>query len=168
MNVLVFPDGYLHVGDKKYRCALGRGGVIPAHLKTEGDGGTPAGEWPVRRIWYRADRITLPPTALPVLAITPNDGWCDDPASLDYNRPVVLPFSASHEALWREDDVYDIILELGYNDSPVVSGKGSAIFLHIARDGYPPTDGCVAVSLADMLEIIPQLGAGSRAVINEN
>jgi L,D-peptidoglycan transpeptidase YkuD (ErfK/YbiS/YcfS/YnhG family) len=122
--------------------------------KKEGDGATPEGCFPLRAVYYRADRTEKPKTKLQTKILSENDGWCDGPKDLNYNKFVKLPYGASHENLWREDNIYDIIIVVGYNDSPVVSEKGSAIFLHIVRPEYSPTAGCVAVSLPDMLEIL--------------
>jgi L,D-peptidoglycan transpeptidase YkuD (ErfK/YbiS/YcfS/YnhG family) len=134
-------------------CALGRGGV--RRHKQEGDGATPAGRWPLRCVWYRADRLLAPPaTVLPGRSIHENDGWCDDVSSPDYNRHVVLPHAARHERLWRDDELYDVLVELGYNDDPPVAPRGSAIFLHVARPGFPPTEGCVALAQADLLALL--------------
>jgi L,D-peptidoglycan transpeptidase YkuD (ErfK/YbiS/YcfS/YnhG family) len=91
---------------------------------------------------------------VPVEPIGPQDGWCDDPADPAYNRPVRLPYAGRHEELWRADHIYDIIGVLGWNDDPVVRGRGSAIFLHLARPGYPPTDGCVALDLPELLALL--------------
>lgn len=133
------------------RCVLGRGGVVSALQKREGDGASPAGSWPIRRVFYRPDRLPAPETALERVPLQPQDGWCDDPAHRLYNRPVSIPFGASHETLWREDHVYDLIVELGYNDNPVVAGQGSAIFLHIATPAFTPTEGCIALEKEDLL-----------------
>lgn len=100
-----------------------------------------------------------------MIAIRPSDGWCDAPDHPDYNRWVTLPFPARHERLWRPDDVYDLVVELGYNDDPPVAGRGSAIFLHLAREGYPPTEGCVALARDDLQPILKRLGGGSRIEI---
>ena len=135
-------------------CALGRGGVVAAALKREGDGATPLGDWPMRQVFWRPDRLEKPVAQLPVIALRPDMGWCDDPAHPDYNRQVVLPFPASHERLWREDHVYDLIVVLGYNDDPVIRDRGSAIFLHLARDDFGPTEGCIACSRNDLLTLL--------------
>lgn len=148
----------LEVNGKTYRCSIGRNGLIAAQDKREGDGATPKGEYSLRACYYRPDRITPPPvTNLPLIALSPDDGWCDDPAHPDYNRPVKLPFSASREKLWRDDHAYDLMIPLSYNDAPVVPGKGSAIFLHLLHDDGRPTAGCVALSRADLLALLPQL-----------
>jgi len=140
----VTPDGLLRLAGQVWRCALGRGGIRTD--KQEGDGATPAGLLPLRRVLYRADRLAAPACRLPVEPIAPTDGWCDDPGHPDYNRPVTLPHPARHERLWREDGLYDILVVLGWNDAPVARGRGSAIFLHLARPDYGPTEGCVALS----------------------
>lgn len=147
------------------RCALGKGGVIAAAGKREGDGASPIGVWPARRVWYRPDKGPAPETGLPAIAIRPSDGWCDAPGHPDYNRHITLPFPASHERLWRADNVYDLLVELGYNDDPPVAGRGSAIFLHLAREGYLPTEGCVALAGDDLREVLKRLGGGNRIEI---
>lgn len=135
---------------------------MAADEKREGDGASPAGDWKVRRVWYRADRGPAPETGLPVIALRPEDGWCDAPEDPEYNRRVPLPYRARHERMWREDGLYDLVVELGYNDDPPVPGRGSAIFLHVAQEDYTPTEGCVAVSAEDLRAVLKQLGGGSR------
>ena len=154
MNFEVHADGVFFGAKQEWRCALGRGGVAARGAKREGDGATPAGLWPLRRLLYRPDRLSAPKTRLPVSALNPTDGWCDAPGDAAYNQPVTLPHPASAEHLWREDGVYDLIVILGYNDAPVVAGRGSAIFLHIARPDYSPTEGCVALAEADLLTFL--------------
>jgi L,D-peptidoglycan transpeptidase YkuD (ErfK/YbiS/YcfS/YnhG family) len=152
MRALVYPDGRLELRGLVFRAALGRGGVRPD--KQEGDGATPAGLLPLRRVLYRADRVRSPNCAVPIEPIAPNDGWCDDPASADYNRMVRLPHNGSCEELWRQDGLYDVIGLLGWNDAPVQRGRGSAIFLHVARPDYAPTEGCVALALPDLQTVL--------------
>ncbi|NKC32636.1 L,D-transpeptidase family protein [Falsiroseomonas selenitidurans] len=142
---LVSPDGLLRFEGQTLRCALGKGGVVPAEVKQEGDGATPAAVLPLRRVLYRADRGPTPACAVPVEPLDPADGWCDDPADRAYNRAVRLPFAGRHEVLWRADALYDVIGVLGWNDEPPVRGRGSAIFLHLARPDLAPTEGCVAL-----------------------
>lgn len=164
-DFIAFSDGRLVGGGRSWRCALGKGGVVAASEKREGDGASPIGTWPVRRVWYRADKGPAPGTGLPVLAMRPDDGWCDAPGHPLYNRWVPLPFAASHERMWREDAVYDLVVELGYNDDPPVAGRGSAIFMHIARENYAPTEGCVALAEEDLRAVLAQLGGGSTLEI---
>jgi L,D-peptidoglycan transpeptidase YkuD (ErfK/YbiS/YcfS/YnhG family) len=140
-------------GGRTASCAIGRAGALPASAKHEGDGATPLGTWPLRRLFWRPDGQAEPSTQLETQAIQPDMGWCDDPASPAYNRLVVLPFTASHEKMWRDDHLYDLVIELGYNDSPPEPGRGSAIFLHLAHPDYRPTEGCVAVDRATFLDL---------------
>jgi L,D-peptidoglycan transpeptidase YkuD (ErfK/YbiS/YcfS/YnhG family) len=166
MIFIATPDGVMRMGDQKVRCALGRGGVIAAALKQEGDGSSPIGAWPMRKVLYRPDRGPAPRTALPVQPIAPEDGWCDDPADSNYNRAVKHPYPASAEHLWREDGVYDIVVVLGHNDDPVAPGKGSAIFLHLARPDYGPTEGCVALARADLEALLGMAAPGDAVEIH--
>ncbi len=142
-TALVRPDGLLRLQGETWRCALGHGGI--RRDKREGDGATPVGLLPLRRVLYRADRVAPPRCRVAVEPIAPQDGWCDDPSHADYNRPVTLPHPARHEVLWRADSLYDIIGILGWNDAPVQRGRGSAIFLHLARPDLAPTEGCIAL-----------------------
>ncbi len=158
MDMIVSPgvdssSGHVAWRDATYRCALGAGGVTRA--KREGDRATPAGRFALRRLYYRADRIRRPTTGLSgVSPLDPADGWCDDPSDARYNRLVRHPYATSAERLWRDDGLYDVIAVLGYNDDPVVAGAGSAIFLHVGRPGYEPTEGCVALALDDLLTVL--------------
>lgn len=152
MDALVTLDGTLLWGGARYRCALGRGGLVED--KREGDGATPIGRFALRRVMYRPDRMASPETRLPVSALAPTDGWCDDPDDPEYNRHVRLPHPARCETLWRQDGIYDLIVTIGHNDNPTIPGHGSAIFIHIARPGYGPTEGCVALSRADLLGLL--------------
>lgn len=148
----VAADGHLEAGGRRFRCALGKGGIRTD--KREGDGATPTGTFPLRRLLFRADRVAKPETGLPARTIAPDDGWCDDPGHADYNRPIRLPHPARHERMWREDHLYDLVVVIGHNDAPVTAGAGSAVFVHLARDGYAPTEGCVALAPADLLWLL--------------
>jgi L,D-peptidoglycan transpeptidase YkuD (ErfK/YbiS/YcfS/YnhG family) len=159
-------DGWLDLGGgRKARCALGPAGVVAAQAKREGDGASPAGVWPIRRVLYRPDRGGPPATALAVQPIARDDGWCDAPGDAAYNRPVKLPYPASAEALWRDDPLYDLVVVLGHNDDPPAAGLGSAIFLHLAREDYAPTHGCVAVARADLEALLAQARPGDAVEI---
>ena len=158
-------DGIFSGADFKFRCAIGRSGMTKATEKKEGDGASPIGCWPLRRVFYRADKIAAPDTELPLLPIREHDGWCDDPADPQYNRLVTLPYTASHEKMWRDDDVYDIVVELGHNDDPPVPGLGSAIFLHVAKPDYQPTEGCIALSETDLRTVLKLVELGSHLEI---
>jgi L,D-peptidoglycan transpeptidase YkuD (ErfK/YbiS/YcfS/YnhG family) len=147
-DAVVLPDGRMIFGSRVFRAALGRGGVRAD--KREGDGATPLGLLPLRRVLYRADRGPIPRTVVPREPIAAEDGWCDDPDHPDYNRLVRLPHPAHCEELWRADALYDIVGVLGWNDAPVERGRGSAIFLHVARPDHAPTEGCIALDAADL------------------
>jgi L,D-peptidoglycan transpeptidase YkuD (ErfK/YbiS/YcfS/YnhG family) len=153
-GVRVISHTELRFQSKFFRCTIGSAGFTNDHK--EGDKKTPVGKFRMRECWYRADRIAAPQTGLPLKIITPTDGWCDDPKHTSYNRHVQLPFAASHENLWRDDLIYDIIVPIGFNDDPVIPGKGSAIFFHLAKPNYTHTLGCVAVIMPDMLEILKE------------
>jgi L,D-peptidoglycan transpeptidase YkuD (ErfK/YbiS/YcfS/YnhG family) len=161
-DLVILPNDIAIWQGKPLRCALGRGGRLPTAAKREGDGATPIGAWPMRALLYRADRLAAPLISpLPARELTPNDGWCDAPLDPLYNQPVQHPYPASAEHLWLEDAAYDFIVPLGYNDSPIVAGSGSAIFLHCATPDYTPTAGCVALSHADMLLVLQSATAES-------
>jgi len=155
MILKVDPEGWLDAAGQRFRCALGKGGIT--RDKQEGDGATPTGRFALRRLLYRPDRLTPPECRLTAGAIAPDDGWCDDPNHSDYNLPVKLPHQARCERMWREDEVYDLVVPLGYNDDPPVPGKGSAIFLHVARPLYVPTEGCVALARKDLIALLEML-----------
>lgn len=168
MDLLVYPDeeGWCaQIGGKRFRCAIGHGGIRPAEEKREGDGATPIGRWPLRSLLYRPDKGVPPETSLPASPISQQDGWCDDPASDQYNRPVNLPFPASHEKLWREDGLYDLLVTLAHNDDPPQPGMGSAIFLHCASEDLKPTEGCVALRRRDLEEALALLKPGASVVV---
>jgi L,D-peptidoglycan transpeptidase YkuD (ErfK/YbiS/YcfS/YnhG family) len=158
-ELLVRSSGEARWRRRQFRCAIGWGGALAN--KREGDGGTPIGLWKMRAVWFRADRLAAPATRLACGPIAPEDGWCDDPVDPNYNRHVRLPYPARCERLWREDGLYDVVVPLGYNDDPVVPGRGSAIFLHVARADFAPTAGCVALALTDLLALLREAGPGA-------
>ncbi|EEW23915.1 L,D-transpeptidase family protein [Rhodobacter ferrooxidans] len=169
MDLIVTRQGDIwqaRYGDRIWRAAVGRSGI--AVKRAEGDGVSPIGCWPIRAVLYRADKLAAAPVSVfPTRVIAEDDGWCDAPDHLAYNRPVKLPFSASHEEMWRKDDLYDIVVVLGQNDDPVVPGAGSAIFLHVASAGYGATAGCASLKLADMLEFLAQARPDTRLCFRE-
>ena len=148
--------GLVMAGGLRAPCALGYTGI--SRRKREGDRATPAGSFGFVAVLYRPDRVQRPRTALPVTVINQDSGWCDDPADPAYNHPISLPHAASHERLWRDDRLYDIIVVIDYNMSPVKRGAGSAIFLHIAGPNFPPTGGCIAVTPETMRRLLPLIG----------
>jgi len=166
MVFTAYSDGWLDLAGRSVRCALGRAGVIAARDKREGDGATPEGQWPIRRLLYRPDRARPPETHFAVHPLTPRDGWCEAPGDPNYNLMVALPCAVSVDRLWREDHLYDLVVILGYNDAPVVPGAGSAIFMHLAREGYVPTQGCVALARSDLKALLVLAKPGDALAIS--
>jgi L,D-peptidoglycan transpeptidase YkuD (ErfK/YbiS/YcfS/YnhG family) len=143
--------------------ALGRTGIRA--LKREGDGATPLGRFAVRQVLYRADRVMRPRTQIPVQAIREHDGWCEDPSDRNYNRLVKLSSQSRADRLIRSDHLYDIVLVLGHNDQPRVKGRGSAIFVHLARPGFTPTAGCIALTRHDLTMMLREVRRGTQIVV---
>jgi L,D-peptidoglycan transpeptidase YkuD (ErfK/YbiS/YcfS/YnhG family) len=164
MDIHVSPPDLFGWRQRRVRCALGRGGLRAD--KREGDGATPEGCFVLRQVMYRPDRLPQPTTGLPVRPLRRDDGWCDDPAETAYNQLIGLPFPGHHEVLWRDDEIYDVVVTLGYNDDPVTAGRGSAIFLHVARPDYATTEGCVAVALPDLLALLRDCDRNTRLCIS--
>jgi len=152
MIITVLPTNLLSWNSNNVRCELGRNGINLN--KKEGDGITPAGTFPLRKVFFRADRLPAPETSLPTVALKPEDGWSDDPKDPAYNKQIKLPHSYRHEKLWRNDHIYDVIIELGQNDNPPKPGYGSAIFIHVAKLDQSPTEGCIALKLEDLLLLL--------------
>ena len=157
-------NGRLSISNRVFSCQLGLSGRTAS--KREGDGATPIGKWPVIDIYYRADRVARPKTLLPINALRPEHGWCDDPMDRNYNRPVILPYPASTESLWRADHAYDLIVVLDYNLARRSMHRGSAIFMHLAHDDQRPTAGCLAFGEKDLRTILRSLKRGDIAQIN--
>ncbi|WP_338034679.1 L,D-transpeptidase family protein [Jiella avicenniae] len=156
--------GILAAGPLRIPCALGRSGTTIG--KREGDGATPVAVMGVVELWHRGGRMARPKSPLPTRGIRPGvDGWCDAPRHAAYNRHVRLPFPASAETLARDDGLYDVVVVLDWNFTRRARGLGSAIFLHVAKPGHPPTEGCIAVSPSDMRRLAPLLGRQTRIVV---
>ncbi len=150
--------GLLLAGSLAVPCQLGRGGL--AAQKREGDGATPRGRFGLLAGMFRSDRMARFATGLSLRPLRRDDGWCDDSHDRRYNRPLRLPCKAGHEALWREDGVYDIVLITSHNQRPRRSGGGSAIFVHVSSAGYGPTAGCVALERQALRRLLPRLAPG--------
>mgnify|MGYP001196395604 CR=1 FL=1 len=148
----IFPPNTMICNGETLPCVLGKSGVTKN--KCEGDNATPVGLWPMRKAFYRPDRLQKPETSLVTRAITPKDGWCVDPKQPLYNKHIYKPFNGGYEDLWRHDEVYDLIIVLGFNDAPVVPGMGSAIFMHVARFDLSETEGCIALELPNLQSVI--------------
>jgi L,D-peptidoglycan transpeptidase YkuD (ErfK/YbiS/YcfS/YnhG family) len=156
--------GWLTAGPLAWPVALGRGGVLAN--KREGDGGTPRGTFRPLRLWWRADRGPRPATGLPVRRIAADDAWCEDPADRRYNRPIRMTPGQPGDRLQRQDHLYDLIIEIDHNARPRVAGRGSAVFVHIAKPGLAPTAGCVAMPKERLRHLLRKIGRGTRIVIH--
>lgn len=163
MDILITNSGLTLPSGEVVRCAIGRGG-INLH-KQEGDGVSPIGDWEMRYILYRPDKMTAPLSGLPIFPISKDDGWCDASADPNYNKAIKLPYDASHEIMWRDDNLYDVVVVLGHNDSPPAAGKGSAIFFHVAKADYGPTEGCIALPIETLLDILKDCKIGDKLSI---
>lgn len=156
--------GVVSFKGKSWPCSLGKSAITED--KKEGDHASPAGTYPLRALYYRKDKVKKPACYLEAIEISKDMGWCDEPAHDDYNKRVSLPFAASHETLWRHDALYDVIVVLGHNDNPPVPGKGSCIFMHVAKEGYEGTEGCVALKRQDLLDLLALLEPDTNLRIN--
>jgi L,D-peptidoglycan transpeptidase YkuD (ErfK/YbiS/YcfS/YnhG family) len=156
-------QGRLRAGGAVIPVALGRGGIKAD--KREGDGATPRGSFRLVRLWWRGDRRPRPRTFLPICRIADDDAWCEDPASRRYNRPVKLRGGAAGDRLWRDDHLYDFVIELDHNTRPRIAGRGSAVFIHVARAGLAPTAGCVALPATQLSRLLARIGPRTRIVI---
>ncbi|HWP14509.1 MAG TPA: L,D-transpeptidase family protein [Xanthobacteraceae bacterium] len=152
--------GVLRAGPLAWRVALGRGGIRAN--KREGDGGTPRGTFRPVRLWWRADRSPRPVTALPVRRIASSDAWCENPADGRYNQPIRVSNGRSGDRLYRDDHLYDFIVEIDHNTRPRVAGRGSAVFLHLARPGLAATAGCVAMPRERLRQLLRSLGSSTK------
>jgi L,D-peptidoglycan transpeptidase YkuD (ErfK/YbiS/YcfS/YnhG family) len=162
--IIIKKSGYLKYKNFKYRCALGKAGVNKK-IK-EGDNITPKGIFKITRIYYRSDKIKLIKTNIKKVKIKKNMGWCDDPKSRFYNMQIKLPNKYGHEKLYRNDNLYDLVAVLNYNTNPVVKNKGSAIFIHITKNSYKKTAGCVALKKKDLIKIISKIKKNTKIKIS--
>lgn len=155
--------GWLAFAGHVVPVALGRGGILAN--KREGDGGTPKGTFRPRKLWWRADRHTRPRTFLPSRAIRAEDAWCEDPHDRHYNQPIRLERDRPGDRLTRGDQLYDFIVEIDHNTRPRVAGRGSAVFLHLARANFAPTAGCVSMTKEAMRHLLRRLSRNTKIVI---
>jgi L,D-peptidoglycan transpeptidase YkuD (ErfK/YbiS/YcfS/YnhG family) len=162
--IIVKKSGYLKYKKLKFLCAIGKSG-IKKKIK-EGDNVTPAGVFKITKIYYRQDKIKKIKTLIKKIKIKKNMGWCDDPKSNFYNQQIKLPNKFNHEKLYRNDRIYDLLAVLNYNTNPVVKNKGSAIFIHIAKNNYKPTAGCVAVKKGDLIKLLQKIKKNTKIKIS--
>lgn len=152
-------QGQVIAGNLLLRCALGKGGITA--FKREGDGATPLARMRLLYGFKRPDKKVNASSALTLKPLRHHDGWCEVSGDRNYNRKVRIPYGASHETMWRTDDLYDVCIVMDWNIQPRRRTKGSAIFFHLARPGYTPTEGCIALSRADMDRLVPHLSNGT-------
>jgi L,D-peptidoglycan transpeptidase YkuD (ErfK/YbiS/YcfS/YnhG family) len=162
--IFINKSGYLKYKDRKFRCALGKAGI--QKKKEEGDYITPKGKYNIIKIYYRSDRLKKISSKFKLTKITKNMGWCDDPKSRKYNQLINIPTKYSHETLYRRDNIYDLILVLNYNMKPTIKNKGSAIFIHVAKNNYNKTAGCIALKKADLIYLIKKIKKNTKVIIN--
>ena len=155
--IIVKKTRYLIFRNLKFRCSIGKGGI--KNKMKEGDNITPKGIFKLIKVYYRADKIKRIETPLKKIKIKKNMGWCDDPKSRYYNREVKIPNKFSHERLYRNDNIYDLVILLSYNVRPIIKGKGSAIFMHVAKSKYLPTEGCIALKKTHLIKILKQINS---------
>jgi L,D-peptidoglycan transpeptidase YkuD (ErfK/YbiS/YcfS/YnhG family) len=153
----------LHIGPVVVRAAIGKTGL--SHRKREGDGKTPLGTFKLKAGFFRGDRMLRICCTSGISMLRSKMGWCDQPGSGLYNRPIPAGHRLSHERLWRDDHVYDVVFPTSHNENPRVQGAGSAIFFHLARLDYAGTEGCIAISAADMRRLLPRLGKHVELVV---
>src|SRR3984885_588463 len=155
--------GLLQAGPLTVPVALGRPGIKAD--KREGDGGPPRGRFRPLRLWWRADRLPRPRPLLPVRRIGPDDAWCEDPHNRRYNQPFRRSANEPGDRLRRDDGLYDMIVEIIHNSRPRVAGRGSAVFIHVARPGFAPTAGCVALRQRDLKMLLGRMNSKTRILI---
>jgi L,D-peptidoglycan transpeptidase YkuD (ErfK/YbiS/YcfS/YnhG family) len=156
--------GWLFAGPLALPVALGRTGIKAD--KREGDGGTPRGIFHPVRLWWRADRLPRPPTSLPVRRIGADDAWSEDPHDGRYNQAFRRSANEPGDRLRRADGLYDLIVEIDHNTRPRVAGRGSAVFIHVARPAFGPTEGCVALRRRDLQKLLSRLTPKTRIKIH--
>ena len=162
--IIINKSGYLKYKDLKYKCALGKAGIV--NKKVEGDNITPNGIFRIVKIYYRKDRVKKLSSKFKLIKINEKMAWCDDPKSRKYNQLIKLPTKYSHEILYRRDNIYDLILVLNYNMTPIIKNKGSAIFIHVAKKNYKKTGGCVALKKADLNYLVKEIKKNTKVIIN--
>ena len=162
MHILINKN-YLTYNKLKLKCAVGKKGI--GNKRKEGDLITPKGQFKIKYILYRKDRVKIS-TKLKKKIIKKNMGWCDDPRSSHYNKLIRLPFTYKHEKLFKKENTYDIILVLNYNMRPIKKNKGSAIFIHVAKNDFKSTEGCVAIKKIDLIKLIKEIGPNTKVKIS--
>ena len=162
--IIINKFGYLKYKNLKFRCALGKAGI--GKKKIEGDNITPKGSFDIVKIYYRNDRVKKISSKFKLIKITKKMGWCDDPNNKSYNQLINLPTNCKYEKLYRKDNVYDLVIVLNYNIKPTIKNKGSAIFIHVARQNYKKTAGCIALKKNHLKKLIKTIEKNTKVIIN--
>lgn len=162
--IIINKSGHLKYKSLKFKCALGKAGI--GEKTKERDNITPKGTYKIVKIYYREDKIKIISSKLKLIKINKKMGWCDDPKSKFYNQDVKLPSKYSYEKLYRKDSIYDIIVVLNYNKNPTVKNKGSAIFIHIAKNKYTKTEGCIALKKVHLISILEKIDKNTKIKIS--
>ena len=162
--IIINKSGYLKYKDFKFKCALGKAWV--GKKKIEGDNITPKGTFEIVKIYYRSDKIKKIYSKIKLFKINKKMGWCNDPISKKYNQLIKLPSKYTHEKLHRRDNVYDLVVVLNYNTTPIIKNKGSAIFIHVAKKNYKKTEGCVALKKKHLVKLIENIKSKTKIIIN--
>ena len=163
MHIIV-KNKFLYFKHYKVKCAVGKRGIDLK--KKEGDLITPKGTYKIKKILYRKDKLKNLKSKLKKIIINKKMGWCDDAKSEQYNKLIKLPFDYSHEKIWRNDSMYDIIIIIDFNMSPVRANKGSAIFIHVAKRGFTPTKGCIAIKKKVLMQIVSEINKKTKVLIS--
>jgi L,D-peptidoglycan transpeptidase YkuD (ErfK/YbiS/YcfS/YnhG family) len=161
--IIVKKSGYLIYKNFTFKCALGKNGI--GQKGREGDFITPKGKYKLIKIYYRPDRIKKINSPLKKIKIKKNMGWCDDVNSKFYNKQIKINKKINYEKLYRKDNIYDIIVVLNYNLKPIIKGKGSAIFLHVAKKNYNKTKGCIALKKNELLNLVKKIKKNTQIKI---
>ena len=164
--IIINKSGHLTYKNLKFKCTLGKAGINVK--KKEGDNITPLGTYKISKVYYRKDRIKKISSKLKLIKIKKNMGWCDDPNNKNYNQLIKIPSKYSYERLFRNENIYDLIIVLNYNMNPVIKNKGSAIFIHIAKKRFQPTEGCIAISKKNLLYLIRNISKNTKIKIIKN
>ena len=162
--IIINKFGFLKYKDLKFKCALGKAGI--GKKKLEGDQITPKGTYKIVKIYFRKDRLKKISSKFKLIEIKKNMGWCDDPKSKKYNQLIKLPSKYSHENLYRENSIYDLILVLNYNMNPIIKNKGSAIFIHIANKKFKNTEGCIAIEKKNLVQLVKIINKKTLVIIH--
>ena len=162
MNIIIEKKRLIYKG-YKLKCSIGKSGLT--YRKKEGDLKTPKGIFKLGLLYFRKDRVKYIKSKIKKRIIQKNYGWCDDQNNKKYNQQIKFPFKGGAEKLYRKDKIYDLLINIKYNQSPVTRGKGSAIFLHLCSNNYRSTKGCIAITRTDFNKIIPLIDKKTKILI---